>query len=45
MLLDPYFRKRGSRASILGTSEVDQGSGLPIGLQFFGALGVEVNII
>jgi hypothetical protein len=45
MLLDPYFRKRGSRAGILGTSEAKQGSGLLIGVQFFGALGAEVNII
>jgi hypothetical protein len=45
MLLDPYFRKGSSRAGILGTSEADQGSGLPIGVQFFGALGAEVDII
>jgi hypothetical protein len=45
MLLDPYFRKRGSRAGILGTSEADKGSGLPIGVQFFGALGAKIDII
>jgi hypothetical protein len=45
MLLDPYFRKGGSRVGILGTSEADQGFGLPIGVQLFGALGAEVNII
>jgi hypothetical protein len=45
MLLDPYFRKEGSRAGILGTCKADQGSGLPSGVQFFGALGVEVNNI
>jgi hypothetical protein len=45
MLLYPYFRKAGGRVGILGTSEADQGSSLPIGVQFFGALGAEVNII
>jgi hypothetical protein len=45
MLLDPYFRKRGSQAGILGTCKTDQGSGFPIGVQFFGALGAEVNNI
>jgi hypothetical protein len=45
MLLNPYLRKGGGRVGILGTSEADQGPGLPIGVQFFGALGAEVNII
>jgi hypothetical protein len=45
MLLDPYFRKGDSRVGILGTCKADQGSGLLIGVQFFGALGTEVNII
>jgi hypothetical protein len=45
MLFNPNFRKIGSRAGILGTSEADQGSGLSIGIQFFGALGVEIDII
>jgi hypothetical protein len=45
MLFNPNFRKRGSRAGILGTSEADQGSGLSIEIQFFGALGAEIDII
>jgi hypothetical protein len=45
MLLDPYFRKGGSRAGILGSSKADQGSGFSIGVQFFGALGAEIDII
>jgi hypothetical protein len=45
MLFNPNFRKRGSRAGILGTGKADQGSGLPIGVQFFGTLGVEIDII
>jgi hypothetical protein len=45
MLLDPYFRKGGSRASILGTCKADQGSSFPFGVQFFSALGAEVNNI
>jgi hypothetical protein len=39
------FRKEGSRAGILGTGEAEQGSGLSIGIQFFGALGAEIDII
>jgi hypothetical protein len=45
MLFNLNFRKRGSRAGILGTGETDQGSGLSIGVQFFGALGAEIDII
>jgi hypothetical protein len=45
MLFDPNFRKRGNQASILGTGKAEQGSGLSIGVQFFGALGEEIDII
>jgi hypothetical protein len=45
MLFDPNFRKGGGRVGILGTGEADQGSGFSIGVQFFGALSVEINII
>jgi hypothetical protein len=45
MLFDPNFRNGGGRVGILGTSEADQGSDLSIGVQFFGALGAEINII
>jgi hypothetical protein len=45
MLLDPNFRKGGGRVGILGTGEADQGSSFSIGVQFFGALGVEIDII
>jgi hypothetical protein len=38
MLFDPYYREGGGRISILGY-------GLPIGVQFFGAVGLEANII
>jgi hypothetical protein len=44
MLFNPN-RKRGNRVGILGTGEADQGSGLSIGVQFFGALGAEIDII
>jgi hypothetical protein len=43
MLLDPYFRKGGGRIGILGITKADQGSGFPIGVQLFGALGAKVN--
>jgi hypothetical protein len=45
MLFNPNFRKGGSRASILEIGEADQGSGLSVGVQFFGALGAEIDII
>jgi hypothetical protein len=45
MLFDPNFRKGDDRVGILGTGEADQGSGLSIGVQFFGALGAEIDII
>jgi hypothetical protein len=45
MLFNPNFRKRDSRVGILETGEADQGSGLSIGVQFFGALGAEIDII
>jgi hypothetical protein len=45
MLFDPYYREGGGRIGILGSNKVDQGYGFPIGVQFFGALGSEANII
>jgi hypothetical protein len=45
MLFNLNFRKGGSQAGILGTGEADQGSGLSIGVQFFGALGAEIDIV
>jgi hypothetical protein len=45
MLFDPNFRKGGGRVGILGTGEADQGSGFSIGVQFFGTLSAEVDII
>jgi hypothetical protein len=45
MLLDPYFREGGGRVGILGTTKANQGSVFPIGVQFFGAVGAEVNNI
>jgi hypothetical protein len=45
MLLNPYFREGGGRVGNLGTTKADQGSGFPIGVQFFGALGAKVNDI
>jgi hypothetical protein len=45
MLLNLYFREGGGRVGILGTTKSDQGSGFPIGVQFFGALGAKVNNI
>jgi hypothetical protein len=34
-----------NQAGILGTGEADQGSSLSIGIQFFGTLGAEIDII
>jgi hypothetical protein len=45
MLFDPDYRKGGGRIGILGSGITDQGYGLPIGVQFFGAFGSESNII
>jgi hypothetical protein len=45
MLLNPYFREGDGRVSILGTVKADQGSGFPIGVQFFGTLSAEANNI
>jgi hypothetical protein len=45
MLLNLYFREGGGRVGILKTAKADQGSGFPIGVQFFGALGAKVNNI
>jgi hypothetical protein len=45
MLFDPYYKKGGSRIGILGSGIADQGCGLPIGVQFFGAFGSEANNI
>jgi hypothetical protein len=45
MLFDPYYREGGGRIGILGSNKVDQGYGFPIGVQFFGAIGSEANII
>jgi hypothetical protein len=44
MLFDPYYRG-GSRIGILRSGKADQGYVFPIGVQFFGALGSEANII
>jgi hypothetical protein len=45
MLFDPDYRKGCGRIGVLGSSKADQGYGLPIGVQFFGAFGSEANII
>jgi hypothetical protein len=45
MLFNPYYRKGGGQIGILGSGKADQGYGLPIGVQFFAALGSEANII
>jgi hypothetical protein len=45
MLLDPYFGEGGSQVGNLGFTKADQGSGFPIGVQLFGALGLKVNDI
>jgi hypothetical protein len=45
MLFDPYYRKGGGQIGIRGSGKADQGYGLPIGVQFFGAFGSEANII
>jgi hypothetical protein len=45
MLFDPYYGEGGGRIGILGSSKADQGYGLPIGVQFFGAHGSKANII
>jgi hypothetical protein len=45
MLFDPYYIKGGGRIGILESGKADQGYGLSIGVQFFGALGSEANII
>jgi hypothetical protein len=45
MLFDSYYREGGGRIGILGFGKADQGYELPIGFQFFGALGSEANII
>jgi hypothetical protein len=45
MLFDPDYRKGGGRIGILGPDKADQGYGLSIGVQFFGAFGSEANII
>jgi hypothetical protein len=45
MLFDPDYKKRGGQISNLGSGKADQGYGLPIGVQFFGAFGSEANII
>jgi hypothetical protein len=45
ILFDPDYRKGGGRIGILGSGKADEGYGLPIGVQFFGAFGSEANII
>jgi hypothetical protein len=45
MLFDPYYREGGGQIGIIGSGKADQGYGLPIVVQFFGALGLEANII
>jgi hypothetical protein len=43
MLFDLDYRKGGGRIGILGSGKADQGYGVPIGVQFFGAFGSEVT--
>jgi hypothetical protein len=45
MLFKPDYRKGGGRIGILGSGKADHGYGPPIGVQFFGAFGLEANII
>jgi hypothetical protein len=45
MLFNPYYKEGGSQIGILGSGKAGQGYGFPIGVQFFGALGSEANII
>jgi hypothetical protein len=45
MLFDPYYREGDGRIGILRSGKADQGYGFPIGVQFFGTLGSEANII
>jgi hypothetical protein len=45
MLFNSYYREGGGRIGILGSGKADQGYGFLIGVQFFGALGSEANII
>jgi hypothetical protein len=45
MLFNPDYQKGGGRIGILGSGKADQGYGLPIGVQFFGASGSKANII
>jgi hypothetical protein len=45
MLFEPCYREGGGRIGILGSGKSDQGYEFPIGVQFFGALGSEANII
>jgi hypothetical protein len=45
MLFDPYYREGGGRIGILVSGKANQGYGFLIGVQFFGALGSEANII
>jgi hypothetical protein len=45
MLFDPDYREGRGRIGILGSGKADQGYGLLIGVQFFGAFGSEANIV
>jgi hypothetical protein len=45
MLFDPYYREGGGRIGIPGSGKADQGYELLIGVQFFGTLGSEADII
>jgi hypothetical protein len=45
MLFDSYYREGGDRIGILRSGKADQGYEFSIGVQFFGALGSEANII
>jgi hypothetical protein len=45
MLFNPYYRDGGGRIGIPGSGKADQGYGLLIGVQFFGTLGSEADII
>jgi hypothetical protein len=44
MLFYPYYREGGGRIGIPGSGKADQGYRLPIGVQFFGTLGLEADM-
>jgi hypothetical protein len=45
MLFDPYYKEGGGRIGIPRSGKADQGYVLSIGVQFFGTLGSEADII